>query len=930
MTAQHPNDLTPGHALYVAWGFPPAKSGGVFRMMETANALVELGWRVTVLACDIDDLRRYAGVDMTTLQGVNPAIEVVRVPFELGAAETDLHRWDELRAVDPAAWRKQFQARLAAAFPNSTYGLWEQPLWDAAQAVHAQHPIDVTLASGGPFVTYSVGRRLQRAHGVPYILDYRDSWSLQQFTDERIFDRGSAVTRVEADLVAHASEVWFVNDAMRVWHEDVYPAITGRTRVVTNGYDREVLEGLAVPMRRDQVRFAFLGTCTPSVPLRECLDGYTTARGNDPAMGDSVLEFHGYLGFYPTPDRHLAAEIARASSSGVSYHGPVPKADVGAVYGRADALVLTFGGSKYITSGKVFEYMATGRPIVSVHGPENAVRDVLADYPLWFAASSLEPEDVADAFARAAAAVRSGVASDPAVVERALAHARRYERRGVLKEAMADLPSLVHRAKAFDRLLPSSPSERPAINVYEMPVPSTRTVRMADTLRAAGVEMRSVHNADEDVVRALGFVSTPFRNRRFALFSKINAAAKTLALAEPGTVDGRMRDVHRAMLEIPVPATRPIWNDTNILSQDWYDAARLMVEKPTPILWAADLDALPPVIWAKHALPGTRVIFDAHELFSLVDYLDPTQVEEWEEIARTFIPEVDLVITVGEGIADELRRRYGAKRVEVIESLAVPTRFPGEDVRSSLGLGADVPLAIHIGNVSANRNPLLAVELLVSMPELHFAFVGTVRGNLHDLLDEAAADRGVRDRLHFTGNVGRGQLQHFLTTADVAAILYSPDTSENLRLAMPNKLFDALSAGLPGVATAGTAAAEYLEREGLGQAFVDGDAESLASAIRAVLGDERMRGNAANSAESAVWAATEPRLLEMVAAEYAAAQVPPLRAARGPRLASPVVTAGTKTARRKPRYSWRKEPRQRAKAALAWRLRKLLLRLERK
>ena len=923
----------PKHALYVAWGYPPAKSGGVFRMLETANALVELGWKVTVVACGIDDLRRYAGCDLTTLEGIDPAIDVVRVPFDLGPAETDLHKWDVERVTDPDGWRRSYADKLQGAFPNGTYGLWEEPLLRAVDEIHAARPVDVTIASGGPFVCFSAGRHLRDSHGVPYVLDYRDSWSLQQFTDERIFGPGSAVAKVESELIAKASQVWFVNDAMREWHENVYPALTVKSRVVTNGYDPLPLEDLHVPSdRADHIRFTFLGTVTLSIPMRECLDGYVRAREENVHVSTSTLEFHGYLGFYPTPNKELANEIERVSDNGVSYCGPVPKSAVSQVYEQSDVLVLTFGGSKYITSGKVFEYMATGRPIVSVHGPDSAVRDVLADYPMWFPTRSLDTEDVAAVFIEAATFVAEGRAHAEETVTAARRHAETFERRSVLREAMADLDDTISGSRAMKgRLAERGVDVALDVTVYEVPLPSTRTIRMMDTLRGAGVVTKAIHGgAQEDAVRGFGFQSMPFANRKYSLLAHVEKGLKDLQLAEPGTADGRVRELYHAMREVPVPSTRPIWLDTKLLSQDWYDVAHMMVEEPTPLFWAADLDALPPAIWAKRAVPGTRVILDAHELFMELDYLEPTQRSEWEEIAKTFLPEVDLVITVGQGIADELVSRYGVKRVEVIESLSVPTRFPGTDVRSAAGLDEDIPLVVHVGNVSNNRNPLLAIDLLKSDPDLHFAFVGRVGGGLADVLADAAEERSVTDRLHFVGSVPIGELQHFLSTADASAILYSPKTSENLRLAMPNKLFDSLGSGVPCVATAGTAAADYLEKEGLGLGFVYGDAASLAQALRSIMGDDGYGRRALERAADSLWPTIEPKLLDLIAEELAAASVPELRRAQGPRVRakrSPQPsTDGAK--RRKPRYSWRENPKARARMALAWRLRKLAIKLE--
>src|SRR5690606_16352719 len=149
--------------------------------------------------------------------------------------------------------------------------------------------------------------------------------------------------------------------------------------------------------------------------------------------------------------------------------------------------------------------------------------------------------------------------------------------------------------------------------------------------------------------------------------------------------------------------------------------------------------------------------------------------------------------------------------------------------------------------------PLLAVQLLQHNTRLHFAFVGEVREGLSDTLRSAAEETGVSDRLHFVGNVPREDLQHFLSTADASAILYSPRTSENLRLAMPNKLFDSLGAGVPCVAAEGSAAAEYLQRQGMGAVFADGDAMSLAAALESVISDGGFRERVSAAASSFHW-----------------------------------------------------------------------------
>lgn len=463
------------------------------------------------------------------------------------------------------------------------------------------------------------------------------------------------------------------------------------------------------------------------------------------------------------------------------------------------------------------------------------------------------------------------------------------------------------------------------LTVYEVPRPSTRTIRMMKTLTDAGFTVSCVR-----APRHSQYVMDAGMRGIDAVLGRSNRTIRTIKqrlegvkAAEDGTLDARLRSLYTTMLELPATSTRPRWADPGVLADDWLDAASAMVAHPVSVLWAADLDALPAVVWAAKAIPGSRVVFDAHELFPEVDYLDMTLRAEWEEIARTFIPEVDLVLTVGTEIGDELTHRYGARRVEVVHSLAVPSTGAAVDVRSSVGLRDDQPLAVHVGNVSANRRPELAVDLLSAHPELHFAFIGEVRQEQDELVGQRARALGVADRLHFVDPVPVEVLTEFLTSADVSVILYSAETSANLRVAMPNKMFDSLAGGVPVIAADGTAAADYVVGQRLGAAFKDGDGVDLADAVRSVLADNALRAHVRERADEFTWSAAEDRLVEMVTSLAASATSAPVEA---------TADRGEAVSHSQPHVaplSWSAHPLLRARKTAAWRLRQLAARVDR-
>jgi glycosyltransferase involved in cell wall biosynthesis len=103
-------------------------------------------------------------------------------------------------------------------------------------------------------------------------------------------------------------------------------------------------------------------------------------------------------------------------------------------------LVFTAGGAKYVTSGTIFEYMAAGHPIVSVHAPGIAATEVLDGYPLWFNANSLDPQEIAETMIAAGKAARD---MTPQLRAAARLQSQKYSREKVLAPLDAKLRAVI-------------------------------------------------------------------------------------------------------------------------------------------------------------------------------------------------------------------------------------------------------------------------------------------------------------------------------------------------------------------------------------------------------------------------------------------------------------------------------------------------------
>jgi len=419
---------TAAHLLYLAWGFPPSRAGGVYRALATVNAFAAAGWDVTVVTATRDTFERYTGADPSLEEQVDDRVVVRRIPFDWPAQDTDVRRYGALRVALPPVWARLRRLADELPFPEPSYGPWRRPLAAAARAVHDEHRVDLTLATANPHVTFAAAHDLFRSAGVPYVMDYRDAWTLDVFSGRTTTRARSRVSRWQSRLLADAREVWFVNRPLRDWHAARFPAVAERMQVVENGWDPALLPPVGPPSPHDGgPRFAYLGTVTPKVPLAELLAGWRLARADGRLPAGATLTLGGHLGYFTVPQGPLAEALADAAADGVRYVGPVAKAQVADFYADADVLVLALGSGRYVTSGKVYEYVATRRPVVAVHDPANATTDVLADHPLVARVAAVTPDEVARALAEGAALAARATPDDEARLD-ALADRLRRDR----------------------------------------------------------------------------------------------------------------------------------------------------------------------------------------------------------------------------------------------------------------------------------------------------------------------------------------------------------------------------------------------------------------------------------------------------------------------------------------------------------------------
>ena len=203
---------------------------------------------------------------------------------------------------------------------------------------------------------------------------------------------------------------------------------------------------------------------------------------------------------------------------------------------------------------------------------------------------------------------------------------------------------------------------------------------------------------------------------------------------------------------------------------------------------------------------------------------------------RRWARRADRVITVNQPYADVMAERFAVPGPLVVMncSYSIPaarsatTQVPRASRPGSVVPGRPVP-----GRVLAGRGIEQLFEAIPSVDDAVLVLMGY--GFEESTYRERAERADVRGRVHILPAVRPIELLDWVSSADVVAMPIQP-TTLNHRLTTPNKLFEAMAAGVPVVASDLPGMAPIVRDTGCGLVVDPADPAAIAAACRQILG----------------------------------------------------------------------------------------------
>ena len=369
--------------LIISYYWPPTGGSGVQRWVKFAKYLPSEGWQPVIYTPENPE---QLAVDESLAAEVPEAAEVVKTriiePYELykKLLRRSGHSKEAVEVNPVNAQNKSLLQKAAMWVRGNLFRpdprcLWIGPSVRFLKKYLSEHPVDLIVSTGPPQSMHMIGLRLSRETGLPWIADFRDPWT------KIFYFKHLAMTpaterwhkKMEKMVLDEASAVVAVSPLV----QQEFQAMTDTpVELITNGFDE-------CDFSSEPCTEAYGGA---SQEFTITHTGLFAADGNPTVLWDVLAEkCHADEAFRKllrikligkTDDQILKALKDRGLEESLINMGYQTHSVAVEQQRQASVLILPLRKEpeyRAVLPGKLFEYLASQRPILGIGQPDGAM-----------------------------------------------------------------------------------------------------------------------------------------------------------------------------------------------------------------------------------------------------------------------------------------------------------------------------------------------------------------------------------------------------------------------------------------------------------------------------------------------------------------------------------------------------------------------------
>ena len=368
--------------LLMTYCFPPTNIIGSVRPYQLAKYFQQLGWNVYVISCADSSIPDSYNVDMSGMNLIR-----IKAPWLVSWTNGIPERKDCLSGKVCSLLIRGVKFLIRTAIFPDYFQLLKKPFINEAIKLTKIFQFDLLISSALPFTTHCAAQQVATSQSIPWVANNRDLWAVSPYRKGLSFRRWID-QRYEKHILGDARLILGVTEHM----VDHYRIKLGfqNSLLIMNGYTSHIENDSAgqVDESRTQGRIAGLnivyggilyGTLRDPSPLFEAIS-------KDDYLKDNVR-----VRFFGSEQKQISAHATAFGGCAIEWHERVSKKDIADIYREASLLLVILGSGvfeKGVMTGKFFEYLSFGKPILAIASESSELAQVINKYDLGLASTN--------------------------------------------------------------------------------------------------------------------------------------------------------------------------------------------------------------------------------------------------------------------------------------------------------------------------------------------------------------------------------------------------------------------------------------------------------------------------------------------------------------------------------------------------------------
>ncbi len=367
--------------LIITYYWPPAGGSGVQRWLKFVKYLREFGYEPVVYTPLNPE---FMAVDKTLLSEIPAGVEVIKREITEPYSIYKLFTGKKRSGVKPgfiksSNGKSKISERLSLFIRSNLFIPDPKMLWISPSARFLikylkESSVDAIVSTGPPHSMHLIAKRVSKATGIPWLADFRDPWT-KMYNFKYLGCTKPVLSlhkKMERGVIKSADAVVTVTNTIAAELQELNPK--RRVEVITNGYDSADFKEMDVmPEEKFTITYTglFVSTQNPTVLWKTL--GERVGAGKTGLAESLQIRLIGHI------DSSIMEDIAKYGLEPylvkMDY---MPHNEVIEKQRAATVLLLASGRepeSAGIMTGKFFEYLAAGRPILGF-GPKGGDMDI--------------------------------------------------------------------------------------------------------------------------------------------------------------------------------------------------------------------------------------------------------------------------------------------------------------------------------------------------------------------------------------------------------------------------------------------------------------------------------------------------------------------------------------------------------------------------